>query len=181
MKLPKKERAGFDPARSHNEYLNRIERTVEKAGVVLLDPEEGNLNIDRGFLSLPADITTLSSRDLGKTLSAFTQYKMFLRTTLVRAENLLEATGRVYREKSNDLYLEYTSKKLSETSKERLLHSDPIIKPFYEDYMDCRRQIAMVQSAIANCEDAVFLLSREVTRRGADYDEETREYNVGRR
>ena len=181
MKLPTKKKQAFNPTRSHEDYLCKIEESVEKKGVVFLDPEADNLHIDRGFLSLPLDITLLSSQDLGNTLSAFTQYKMFLRTTLVRAENLLEATGRAYRDISSALYEEYTKKKYSETSKERLIRSNEEIKPYFEDYSDCRRQIAMIESAIANSEDAIFLLSREVTRRGADYNEENREYNVGRK
>lgn len=171
----------FDPTKAHNDYLDRIENEVKKDGVVIFEPSEGNLHIDRDYLNIPEDITDLSSRDLGNSLNAFTQQKIYLRTLLSRAENLLEATRRTYFDVSAPYYEEFTDKRLSETSKDRLINAKEEVKEYYEEWIDCKRKVALVETAIANIEDAIFLLSREVTRRGSDYDDENRDYNVGRK
>ena len=184
MKLAgKKSKANkhFDPKKAHNDYLDRMENEVKKSGVVIFEPSEGNLHIDRDYLNIPEDITDLSSRDLGNSLNAFTQQKIYLRTLLSRAENLLEATRRTYFDVSAPYYEEFTNKRLSETSKDRLINAKEEVKEYYEEWIDCKRKVALVETAIANIEDAIFLLSREVTRRGSDYDEENRDYNVGRK
>jgi hypothetical protein len=62
-----------------------------------------------------------------------------------------------------------------------MINSDEEVRPLYEFWLDKKRQVCMIESSIENIEDAIFLLSREVTRRGSDYDEENRSYNVGKR
>ena len=170
----------FDPMEAHAKYLEKIESELEDGGVVMFDDGE-NLHIDRDYLDIPPDITTLSSQDIGNTLNAFTQQKMYLRTILNRAENIAESARRAYYSSSASLYSGFTEKKMSETAKERMINSDEEVRPLYEFWLDKKRQVCMIESSIENIEDAIFLLSREVTRRGSDYDEENRSYNVGKR
>lgn len=181
MKLPTPQKSAakktFDPTKVHEAYLARIEKDIEKSGVKMFVKDD-NIHVDEDYLSIPEDVTVLSSRDLGNTLNAFTQQKMWYRTVLCRAENLEEISRRLYFEKSSSAYYELSSKKYSETAKERIINSMEDVKPYYEDWKDCQRKCSIVRAAIANIEDAIFLLSREVTRRGADYNEENRSYNV---
>ena len=181
MKLQDKKRKKIDPIKIHNDYLNRLEEEIEGEDVPIFDTENGSLDIDRDYLSLPSDITIMSSRDLGNSLNAFTQQKMYLRTVLCRAENYSESARRIYYNASEYAYEEMTDRRVSEGAKERLISTKKGVCEYYNEWVDSCRKVSMVKAAIANIEDAIFLLSREVTRRGADYDEEQRDYNVGRR
>ena len=69
---------------------------------------------------------------------------------------------------------------MSEKAKERELNSDPDIFPFYETYMDKQRACQLLEFNIANIEDAIFMISREVSRRSGDFSNESRNYNVQR-
>ena len=174
----KKKSKKINPRKIHEEYLKRMDKEAEKLSVPLFDPANDNLDIDERFLVMPSDITNCGSRTVGKMLNAFTQQKMYLRTILWRVENLAEISKRVYFEKSAYAYSDYSNGRLSESAKERLICADDEIRPYYEDWVDCTQKLRMVQSAIANVEDAIFLISREVTRRGSDFDNENRAHNV---
>lgn len=170
----------FDPMKEHADYLDRIERGLESQGVTLFSPENGSLNIDEDSLSLPADITEMQSYDLGRTLNAFTQQKMWYRTLLGRLEIVCEEARRNFSEVSTPYYEELTRQKYTEASKDRIVNEKERVKPYYQKYVDLKRQIGVLSYAIANIEDAIFLLSREVTRRNHDFDEERRDYNVSK-
>ena len=71
--------------------------------------------------------------------------------------------------------------KLAESAKERLVVQEPDVKPLYEEYIDLTKKLSIVKMQVENIEDAIFLLSREVTRRTGDFSDENRAYNVGRR
>ena len=71
--------------------------------------------------------------------------------------------------------------KLSETAKEREVNSDPDVKPCYEEYMDYKNKVRLLNFNISSIEDIIFLISREVSRRTGDFNEESRNYNVQRR
>lgn len=176
---PKREKV--DPRAVQQSYLDKIERRAEKEGVVMFDVESGRLNIDDEYLSLPADITDLTPRDLGQYLNAFTQQKVYLRTILCRAEICAEEARRNYSDASETLYRSFAGGKLSETAKDRLINADDQVKPFYLKHIDLKNKIRIVETSIANIEDIIFMLSREVTRRMGDWNDEGRSHNVGRR
>ena len=81
---------------------------------------------------------------------------------------------------SEDLYRELSHSRLSETAKEREVNSDPVVKPLFEEYMDCKNKVKLLNLNILSIEEAIFLISREVSRRNSDFDNETRGYNVSR-
>jgi hypothetical protein len=164
----------------HRSFLDSVEDDLKAQGVVFFDHETG-LNIDEEYLELPREITEVTSRDLGEYLNAFTQQKVYLRTVLGRAELLEEEARREYYESTEDLYRKYGSQKLSETAKDRLINSDEDVKPLLEAYKDAKARVQMVKYAIENVEDICFLISREVTRRNADFESETRASNVSSR
>jgi hypothetical protein len=70
---------------------------------------------------------------------------------------------------------------MSETAKERLINNDPAVKESYNIYMDAKRQQSIIQYSLENIEDIIFLISREISRRTGDFEEENRNYNVSRR
>lgn len=170
----------INPREIHKSYLDRMESELEKKGVVFFDAST-KLNIDAEHLELPHEITEVTSRELGEYLNAFTQQKVYLRTLLGRTELLVEEARRKYFDVSADLYRKYSLDKMSETAKERMINANPSVQPAYHEFVDCKKKQALVEYSIANIEDIIFMLSREVSRRTGDFNEESRAHNVSRR
>ena len=164
-------------------YCDTIQEELENKGVDFFTPSEdgGSLHIDKDFLSLPQNITEVTAKDLGEYLNAFTQQKMYLRTLLGYAELYAEESRREYMRVSDARYKEFLGSKLSETAKEREVNSDPNVLPHYEKYMDYINKIKLLKFNIQSIEEAIFMLSREVSRRTGDFENENRNYNVQRR
>ena len=177
---PKEEKEKINPREMHKSYLDKLENDLSSKGVVFFDPQS-NLNISDEFLELPPEITEVSSRDLGEYLNAFTQQKVYLRTVLGRVELMVEESRRKYFEVSADLYRKYSIDKMSETAKERMINANPAVQPSYYEYVDYKKKQALVEYSISNIEDIIFMISREVSRRTGDFNEENRAHNVGRR
>lgn len=161
-------------------YVDSMQQELEDKGVTFFDPSNQSLNIDTDYLSLPANITEVPARNLGELLNAFTQQKMYMRTLLGWAECYLEEAQRKYLQESQHLYKKLSETKMSEKAKERELNSDPEIFPYYEEYMDYKKKCMLLEMNIANIEDAIFMISREVSRRTGDFNNENRNYNVNR-
>lgn len=174
---PKSEK--IDPKAIRQSYLEKMEASLEKKGAIFFD--ERRLNITEDFLTLPAEITDVPSKDLGEYLNAFTQQKVYLRTLLGRADILVEEARRAYFEVSDPVYRKYSLDKMSETAKDRLVNANEQVKPYYHEYVDMKKKYALIEISIANIEDIIFMLSREVTRRTGDFAEEQRAYNTGGR
>lgn len=163
-------------------YGDNIQKELEEQGVDFFSPSEnGSLHIDKDYLSLPQNITDVSARELGEYLNAFTQQKMYMRTLVGYAELFAEEARRKYMAVSEPRYKELLGSKLSETAKEREVNSDPSVLPYYEEYMDYKTKIRLLNFNIQSIEEAIFMLSREVSRRTGDYENERRDYNVQRR
>lgn len=164
-------------------YGDKIQEELESKGVDFFSPSEagGTLNIDKDYLTLPQNITDISTRDLGEYLNAFTQQKVYMRTLLGYAELYCEEYRRRYMDVSEPIYKELLKTKMSETSKEREVNSDPEVKPAYEEFVDYKNKVRLLNLNIASIEDIIFLISREVSRRTGDFNEENRNYNVQRR
>ena len=104
-----------------------------------------------------------------------------MRTLVGYAELMCEQARRNYYSVSEARYKELLSSKLSETAKEREVNSDPKVIPYYDEYMDYKNKIKLLNFNILSIEEAIFMLSREVARRTGDFENERREYNVTRK
>lgn len=166
---------------NEDSYVKRIENEVLKNGGVIFDPANGNLHINQDLLELPADISELPSHELGNTLNVFTQQKIYLRTAIMRLELMAENAKRKFYSSSESTFAALTSKRVSESAKERMLATDESIKPIYEEYIDKKYILSYMQTILANIEDSIFLLSREISRRSADFNDESRVHNVQNR
>jgi len=164
-------------------YCDKVHDELSDMGVDFFIPKEsgGTLNIDKDYLTLPSEITNVDSRDLGEYLNAFTQQKVYLRTLLGYAEMYAEEARLEYLSVSESIYKELLNTKLSETAKEREVNSDSEVKPVYEKWCDCKNKVRLLSYNIANIEDIIFMISREVSRRTGDFNEENRNYNVNKR
>jgi hypothetical protein len=98
-----------------------------------------------------------------------------------RQQLVTEEARREYYAVSSPIYAKCSSQKLSETAKDRLINSHESVAPSYERYVDCKKKLDLLEFAILNIEDAIFMISREVTRRTGDFTDENRAHNVGRR
>ena len=186
LKAVKKEKQKINPKEVLNQkrnYCDKMQEDLEIQGVDFFKPSEdgGSLHIDKDYLSLPQNITEVSTRELGEYLNAFTQQKVYMRTLVGYAELFCEEARREYQEVSESRYKELLGSKLSETAKEREVNSDPKVKPCYEKYLDYKNKVRLLNFNIASIEDIIFLISREVSRRTGDFSEENRNYNVQRR
>lgn len=170
----------INPREIRKSYLDKIEDSLTDKGVVFFD-DKNVLNINTKYLELPSEITEVHSRELGEYLNAFTQQKVYLRTLLGRTELMVEKARRDYYEVSSEFYKKYSEGKMSETAKERLINTQPQVMPVYYEYLDYRKKQSLVEYSIANIEDIIFMISREVSRRNGDFSEESRAYNVSRR
>ena len=186
LKIAKKEPKKLNPKevlKQSRSYCDVIQGELESKGVDFFRPSEdgGSLHIDKDYLTLPQNITDVPAKDLGEYLNAFTQQKMYMRTLVGYAELFAEEAKREYLVASEDRYRDLLGSKLSETAKEREINSDPNVKPHYENYLDCKNKIKLLNFNIQSIEEAIFMLSREVSRRTGDYENERRDYNVQRK
>lgn len=159
---------------------DRLTEEIEELGVVLFEPEK-NLNIDTDYVTLPRDITEVVSHELGQYLNAMTQQKMYMRTLIGWQLINLEESKREYFDVSEDIYKDLSRTKQSETSKERIINCAPDVKPKFLLYKDQKRKLDLLELNLASIEDAIFQVSREISRRNSDWDTENRNHNVSRR
>lgn len=184
MKLNTKKRSKVNPKQVLRErYADKLQNELEVKGVDFFQPDEqgGSLHIDKDYLVLPQNITDVPARDLGEYLNAFTQQKAYLRTLLGYAELFCEESRRDYVEASGEKFRSLLGSKLSETAKEREVNFDPDVKPYFDAYMDNKNKVRLLNLNIASVEDIIFLISREVSRRTGDFNEERRSYNVSKK
>lgn len=161
-------------------YCDEVHDELEDKGVDFFTPEH-SLSIDEDYLTLPQNITDVSSPELGEYLNAYTQQKVYLRTLLGYAEMYAEEARREYVDASKDLYHELVGSKLSETAKEREVNSDLSVRPAYEAWIDRKNQVRLLSLNISSIEDIIFMISREVSRRVGDFNDERRNDNVSRK
>lgn len=169
-----------NPKAKRTSYLQSMEGDLKKNGCVFFSPENNTLNIQEEYLAISGSITDMPSKELGECLNAFTQQKMYMRTLVGRMELFVEEARRKYLSASNPYYKEMNGR-MSESAKERLINEEPDVKPLYEEYTDLSKKLLLLKLQVENIEDAIFLLSREVTRRTGDFNDENRNYNVGKK
>ena len=156
----------------------RLQRELEKKGSVLFSPDNGNLEIDTEYLRLPADITTLPTHEVGKHLNAFTQQKMYMRTLHLWMQCLTEDCRREYDRARYAIAGEFSGSK-SVTEKDFMVNNDPRVLPSHERWLEAKMRVAMVKDTIESITDAIFLISREISRRESDFGHERRDHNAG--
>ena len=160
-----------------NSYVDAMQKELESQGVKFFTPDD-SLNIDQDFLVLPKNITEVTNRDLGEYLNAFTQQKMYLRTLLGWAESMLEQARREYHLVADPKYKELNKTKLTEKAKDLEVNSSEEVIDSYNAVQDMRMKITLLNHTIDNLTDSLFMLSREVSRRNGDFDNERRNMNV---
>lgn len=182
QKVAETKRQKVNPKAIMKSYSDKLQGELEVKGVDFFTPTDidpnGSLNINRDYLTLPQNITDVPTKELGEYLNAFTQQKAYMRTLVGYAELFCEEARRKYVSASEVRYRELLGSKLSETAKEREVNSDPDVLPVYEEFMDYKNKVKLLNMNISSIEDIVFMLSREVSRRTGDFKDDMRNYNV---
>lgn len=174
----KEKRNPMNVLKQRKSLVEKASEDLEEKGVVFFSPDT-SLNIDTDYLTLPEDITDISSKELGKFLNAYTQHRMYMRTLIGWQMMYLEESKRVYYEVSTPIYSTLTKKDYpSETAKERHLNNHPDVVEFFEKYKDEKRKADLLNLNLASIDDAIFLVSREISRRGNDFEVESRNESV---
>ena len=156
----------------------KLQRELENKGCAVFSPENGNLDIDASYLRLPSDITALPTHEVGKHLNAFTQQKMYMRTLHLQMQCLAEDCRRLYDRGRYAVAGEYRDSK-SVTERDFMVNNDPRVLPSYEKWAEAKLKTVMVKDVIDSVTDAIFLVSREISRREADFSHERRDHNTG--
>lgn len=158
------------------DFLSNTEEYFEGKGIFLLDRDNKRLNINHDYLVIPSDITNLSPYELGEYLNAFTQQKIYIRTIQTRYTIYQELAKRRYSEAFDEKYKELTnsSKKLSESAKEKLINIDEEVRSLYYEYRDWNIKLDYLEKCTKSLEESIFLFSREISRRIMDYNNEKR-------
>lgn len=186
LKVKKSTPQKLNPKKFYEErksLLDNLTGELEEKGVEFFRPKElgGKLEIDIDYLTLPKDITEVDSKELGKYLNAFTQQKMYMRTLVGWQEIVVEEAKRDYYLQSHELYSQLSlDKKLSETAKERIINNSEEFRDLFIRYKDEKRKLDLLNYNLMSIEDAIFTISREISRRGSDWETDRRNYNVNK-
>lgn len=160
--------------------LDTVERELKDDGIILFDNE----NILEDYLRLPADITEVPSKDLGRYFNTFTKQKMWTRTLLGRTGALLRELEEELDDIRDRVYSQLPAK-MSVKEKELKLRSD---ERDGERAIELLQKVAIMQEKrkilldyLENLVDAIFNISREISRRESDWNDETRENSIDRK
>lgn len=181
MRLRSKPKGKINPREileKQRSYCDRVHDDLTEKGVTFFNPDDGSLDIDIEFLTLPRNVTDLTSKELGEYLNAFTQQKVYIRTLVGYAEMYAEEARREYVSVSEEAYRDLLGSKLSETAKDREVNSREDVRPLYEAWIEAKNKVKLLSYNIENLVDIIFMLSREVSRRTGDFSDERRDYNV---
>lgn len=152
---------------------DKVEKDLSKQGVRSFT----NDNVIEDYLQLPSDLTNVSSRDLGRYFTTFTNQKLYVRSILWKC-------GAVLREINSDIDLIRTNiyatlpSKTSVKEKELALLQSSKAKELIKKYNYFQEKHSMLETYLDNLIDAITCISREITRRESDWQDSSREDNV---
>lgn len=164
----------------NKKLIDRLDTDKVMKDVSMLTPDNG-LDIDPEFLSLPRDITEVHSKELGSLLYNFTQQKVYMRTLYSWQTMYTEDAKFSYDKSFGAIYVKINTEnpKLSEKGKEILVNSNESVATLLEEYREHAQKLLAIEQSISSLEEIIFSLSREVSRRSKDFDENARIDNVG--
>jgi hypothetical protein len=156
--------------------LDVIEDELEEDGVSLFN----NDNVVNEYLILPADITEEDSKELGKYFNAFTQQKMWTRTLIGRLATTVREKKRSLDEVKADIFSGLPAK-LSVKEKELRFQTHQEAREVLDEMFNYEEKLNLLTDYLSNLEDGIFNISREISRRSSDWNDDRREDNIGRK
>lgn len=168
-KLKKKLDKVKEIADEEYDMYSKITSQLDSEGIKQFD----NVNVNEDYLQLPTFLTEIDSKELGKYFSAFTMQRMWVRTVRGRVKaSIKEIEGKL-----DDIRrTTYAGLPVKMSIKEKeiaLLDSNKAISLINERrFLEAKLDI--VNDYIDSLEDGIHNISREITRRGKDFDDDGR-------
>lgn len=155
------------------ELQDRVMDSLEKDGVNLF----GNDNVDDAYLQLPFDLTEEDSRELGRYFNAFTQQKMYLRGIIARLNAVIRGIASDLTTIRSDVYRELPER-TSVKEKELYFSASDEARDKVKELEFYEEKLGVAEAYIESLEDAITLVSREISRRESDWNHSVREENL---
>ena len=153
--------------------LDIVERELEQDGIVMFT----NDNINKDYLQLPPHLDEEEPKEIGRYLHTFTQQRIWTRTLLARVGILLREANEELDKQKARVFAEQPVK-MSVTEKELKLYEDEASTQILERIKLLSAKYDMLDSYMKNLEDGIFDISREISRRGYDFNSQNRVENV---
>ena len=157
--------------------LDSVEDELKKEGIV---PFEGN-DILEEYLQLPADLTESTSKELGRYFNTFTKQKMYCRTLLGRVSAILREETEELDNIRDNVYSGLPVK-MSVREKELKLRSNEHYGERATELLAIVARLEekrnMLNIYLDNLVDGIFNISREISRRESDWNDEHRENSI---
>lgn len=150
--------------------MDKLETELNEQGIKLFDNE----NVEEEYLSLPADITEIESKELGKYFSMFTKQKCYVRSMIGRMRAMVREKNEELNMIRNVTYATLPAKS-SVTEKELKLRGDDGAVELINSITFMDEKLKLLSDYLDSLIDIIFLVSREVSRREADFNDELRE------
>ncbi|AEZ50483.1 hypothetical protein F400_gp036 [Bacillus phage BCD7] len=176
VKLKRKDKTENNVANKEKQktLLDTVEDELLEEGIELFN----NSNVEENFLQLPADITEIESSELGRHMNAFTQQKMWTRTLIGRMEVNMKAMSRELDGLKAGVYADLPAK-MSIKEKELHFRTNDKVALILQRLDIFEEKHRLLKDYLENLVDGIFNISREVSRRSADFGDDRRETNIG--
>lgn len=161
-----------DVDREEEQYNNTLHELKEE-GIVPF----GNDNVDDDYLQLPVFLTEESSKELGNYFNTFTMQRMYVRTILGRLRAHIRDLESDLDDIRATLYPTLPVK-MSIKEKEVALLSSHKARQIIEKQRGYQAKLDIVKNYMDSLEDGIHNISREITRRGKDWDDSNRGQNI---
>lgn len=152
---------------------DKMERELEREGVVPFE----NTSIKQDYLKLPPFLDELPSHELGRYLNAFTMQRMYVRSSISKLGAMLQEIEILLNAEKSRVFATLPVK-MSVKEKELNLYSDEVAKGILETYTYYQNKYKYYLDYMESLDDAKFSLSREISRRGMDFMDNSRGENL---
>ena len=152
---------------------DKMEVELEQEGVVPFE----NDSIKQDYLKLPAFLDELPSHELGRYLNAFTMQRMYVRSNISKLGAMLQEIEVLLNAEKSRVFSTLPVK-MSVKEKELNLYSDEVAKVILEQYTYYQNKYKYYLDYMESLDDAKFSLSREISRRGMDFMDNSRGENL---
>jgi len=156
--------------------LDIVEEDLLEEGIKLFE----NDNVENEYLKLPKDITEVDSKELGRYLNSFTQQKMWTRTLIGRMAINVRDKRYLLDEIKAEVFLDLPQR-MSVKEKELQFNINKEARPILNELVIYEEKLRVLSDYLDNIVDAVFNISREISRRSSDWDAEKREESVSKK
>lgn len=151
------------------EVLDSVDNFLKENSITAFDKN----NVVEEYLILPQFLTDVESRELGRFFHTFTQQKLWVRTVYSKMNALLMTYQAKLDDRKASLYANLPAR-MSVTEKELSLQRDKEAREILDEIVKLKIRVDILKNYLENLVDGIFDISREITRRGGDFDDDKR-------